>query len=74
MSYNLYTHLRGLLPAAPLLVGTVTAIESGKVTVTLPDGSLVAARGEAMIGERVFVRDGAIEGPAPALPTILIEL
>jgi len=36
-------------------------------TITLPGGGKLQARGEATQGQRVFVRDGAIEGPAPEL-------
>jgi hypothetical protein len=35
---------------------------------------VVQARGEAVIGERVFVRDGVIEGPAPTLPVEIISV
>ena len=37
------------------------------VTVTLPGGGVIHARGQATLGQRVFIRDGVIEGPAPAL-------
>jgi hypothetical protein len=33
----------------------------------LPGGGKLQARGETTPGQRVFVRDGAIEGPAPEL-------
>jgi hypothetical protein len=42
--------------------------------VELPDGTQISARGEATLSERVFVRDGAIEGPAPTLPVEIIEV
>jgi len=35
--------------------------------VQLVGGGLVHARGEAGVGEHVYVRGGVIEGPAPAL-------
>lgn len=69
---NLYAKFRALIPDAPLLVGTVTA--TAPLRVQLPDGSLIAARGDAELGQAVFVRDGALEGPAPALPVTLIEI
>lgn len=74
MSFNLYTRLRGIFPQARLLVGTVVAIDSGQVTVELPDGATIAARGSASVGARVYVRDGVIEGAAPALSVIDIEI
>lgn len=63
-----------LLPPTPLQVGTVTAIAGGVATVELPGGGTLQARGEAAVGTRVFVRDGAIEGPAPVLPVVLIDV
>jgi len=74
MGYNLYRDLRSLLPAPRLLIGTVTAIDAGKVMVTLPDGATLSARGNATLGSTVYIRDGAIEGPAPALTVEVIEI
>lgn len=65
---NALRELRSLLPAPPLLVGTVSGTSGAVHTVTLPDGSFTTARGDATIGDRVFVRGGTIEGPAPNLP------
>ena len=69
---NLYRKFRELIPDAPLLVGEV--VSTSPLRVELPDGSLIPARGEATLGALVFVRDGAIEGPAPTLPVELIEI
>ena len=64
---NEYLDFLGLLPPRLLQVGTVTSITSGVAIVTLPGGGRIQARGATTVGERVFVRDGAIEGPAPTL-------
>lgn len=71
---NPYKLLKSILPDPPLLVGTVTVYANGTATVTLPDGGTVLARGEAQVNDRVFVRDGAIEGPAPSLTVEIIEV
>lgn len=71
---NSYRTLVDLLPQRPLLVGTVTATDGDVRVVTLPGGGIVRARGDAGIGDRVFVRDHAIEGPAPSLTTVFIEV
>lgn len=71
---NLFNRLRALLPAPPLQVGDVTGYADGVATIELPGGGITQARGEAAIGQRVFFRDGAIEGPAPDLPVDLIEI
>ena len=69
---NLFRRFKALIPDAPLLVGTVLA--TSPLRVELPGGTQIPARGEATLGERVFVRDGAVEGPAPLLPVEIIEV
>lgn len=69
---NLFRRFKALLPDAPLLVGTVVA--TAPLRVQLPDGTILAVRGEAMMGQSVFVRGAVIEGPAPALPVTEIEV
>lgn len=71
---NLYNTLLDLLPARPLQVGTVLSISDGTATIELPGGGILQARGEATAGQRVFVRDGVIEVPAPNLPIEIIEI
>lgn len=74
MSYNLYKRLRSLLPESPLLIGTVTGINATEVYLTLPDGSSLKARGEATVGQKVYVRDGLIEGLAPDLTVVTLSV
>lgn len=74
MSFNFYSRLRNLFPEARLQVGTVSAVGADSVSVTLPDGSMLRARGSASVGETVYVRDGIVEGSAPDLPIIEIEI
>lgn len=62
-----------LMPARPLDVGDVTAVGAGVVTVTLPGGGVLQARGDATLGQRVFVRDGVVEGVAPSLTYVEAE-
>lgn len=71
---NLWKRLKLLLPEPPLLVGTVDSVSSFGAVVLLPDGSAVSVRGDAAVGQQVFIRDGVIEGQAPALPTVIIEI
>lgn len=70
MSVNPYKRLLGILAGAPLDVGEVVGVSTDGVTVQLVGGGLVHARGEAAVGEHVYVRGGVIEGPAPALTGI----
>ena len=64
---NLYKQFMDLQSPKPLLVGTVAFVINGVATVDLPGGGRLQARGAAQAGQRVFVRDGVIEGDAPSL-------
>ena len=75
--HNLYQQFRALLPDPPLQVGTVidvTGVSGGVVTVQLPGGGLLKARGNAQIGPKVFVRDAVVEAIAPNLTLELIDI
>ena len=72
--HNLYEQFRQLIPDPPLLAGTVVGVGSGVVTVALPGGGLVRARGSAALGQEGVVRDGVIEGGAPSLTLEIIEI
>lgn len=71
---NPYKALLGLLPSRPLLVGEVTAVEDGVATIEMPGGGVMQARGAATVGQQVYFRDGAIEGVAPTMTTVEIEV
>jgi len=71
---NLYKAFLGLLPQRPLQVGTVTAVADGLVTLDLPGGASIKARGTATVGQLVFVRDGVVEGVAEALSIVTIDV
>ena len=72
--HNLYEQFRQLIPDPPLRAGTVVGVGSGVVTVALPGGGLIRARGSTAIGQKVFVRDDVIEGGAPSLTLEIIEI
>ena len=72
--HNLYEQFRQLIPDPPLQAGTVVGVGSGVVAVALPGGGLIRARGNATVGQTVFVRDEVIEGIAPSLPLELIDI
>jgi hypothetical protein len=72
--HNLYQQFRSLLPDPPLQVGTVIATNGGVATVQMPGGGLLKARGTALVGQKVFVRDGVIEAIAPNLTLEIIEI
>lgn len=64
---NLYKQFMDLQLPKPLEVGTVAFVINGMATVDFPGGGRLQARGAAQSGQRVFVRDGTIEGEAPSL-------
>lgn len=72
--HNLYQQFRSLLPDPPLQVGTVIATNGGVATVQMPGSGLLKARGTALVGQKVFVRDGVIEAIAPNLTLEIIEI
>ena len=72
--HNLYEQFCRLLPDPPLQVGIVTEVASGILTVALPGGGRIRARGSAALGAQVFVRDGVVEGGAPSLTLEIIEI
>lgn len=72
---NLYRALRDLLPEPALQVATVTAINADlTLTVEFPGGGTQRVRGEATVGAHVFVRAGVVEGVAPALTLLTIDV
>ena len=72
--HNLYEQFLQLIPDPALQAGTVVGVGSGVVTVALPGGGLIRARGNAAVGQKVFVRDDVIEGVAPSLTLEIIEI
>lgn len=70
---NPWREFAALNPPAPLLVGTVAAISGGVATITLPGGGVLRVRGTATVGQRCYVRDGRIDGPAPTLTYVTGE-
>ena len=74
MSWNPYKRLTQLIAGPPMDVGEVLSVEGDGVRVQLADGAQIRARGVATVGTSVYVRGGVIEGPAPALSGVEIEV
>lgn len=71
---NPYGALLALLPSYPLQLATITAIDGEVARLVLPGGGVLTARGVGAVGDQVFVRDGVIEGQAPSMPFVQIEI
>jgi hypothetical protein len=73
---NLAKLLEAVIPKSPRYVGTVTTHNGdGTSNVELPAGGVLRVRGQAVaVGEKAFVQDGKIDGAAPDLPVVDIEI
>lgn len=73
---NLWKRFQDLIPHDPLLVGTVLAHHAdGTSTVELLGGGTLRVRGQDVaIGTAAWVRAGVIEGEAPTLSQVEIEV
>lgn len=67
---NLYKRLLSILPAEPRDKGQVIAVHTDGATVELVTGARIRVRGDAQVGDHVFIRGAQIEGPAPNLSGI----
>jgi hypothetical protein len=74
MTTNVFAQFKRLLPDQPLQVADVISVGSGVATVQLPGGASLVVRGQATVGTKVFVRGGLIEGPAPSLTVVTVEV
>ena len=71
---NLYPRFLSLGGRSPRTVGTCISAEFGECTIQYPGGALVRTRGAGTVGQRYFVRDGRLDGEAPNLPALTIEI
>ena len=71
---NLFKRFQRLIAAPPLMVGDVLSVDDGVAIVEEPGGARHTVRGDVTVGDRVFFRAGAVEGPAPALPVDFVEV
>ncbi|MFZ6709534.1 hypothetical protein [Undibacterium sp. TC9W] len=71
---NIYKVFKDLMPAPLLLVGKVIAVRPGHNIIELPGGAQVMARGPATLNTKVFFKDGVIEGEAPDLTVVNIDV
>lgn len=74
MNFNPYNRLRQLIAGPPTDVGEVLSASTDGAIIELVSGAQIRVRGEASVGDWVYVRDGVIEGPAPNLTGIEIEV
>lgn len=71
---NLYKRFSDLSGRKPRTVGTCIRAEFGECTIQYPGGSLVQVKGAGVEGTRYFVLDGRLDGEAPSLASLTIEI
>lgn len=73
---NLWKQFSALLPSDPLLIATVQAHNSdGTSTVTYPGGGTAVVRGQSVaVGSKAFIRSNQVQGQAPDLTMIELEV
>lgn len=72
---NPWSRWSSLTPKPALVVGTVLAHINDESRIELPGGSVISARGIGVaIGQKAFVRGDVVEGQAPSLQTVQIEV
>lgn len=74
---NLYQRLTDLLAGEPLRLGTVQVLyPDGTALVGLAEGGSLRVRvdDEVSVGARVYLRGGRVQGPAPDLPFLEMEV
>jgi len=76
MATNPWAKSKRRLPGDPLIVVTVAAVNSdGTSTVTTPGGGAVRVIGNSVgVGDKAYIRGGAIIGEAPNLTHYEIEV
>ena len=71
---NIYKKLMEVFRPEALDVGTVIDAGDDGVLVRLLTGGTLRVRGAAGIGSHVYIRGGVIEGPAPDVEGVVIEV
>lgn len=71
---NLFSVFKELIPSDPLLVGTVSESFGDTHRVTMLGGGAMMVRGKANQGDTVFIKGDLIQGAAPSLPMVSVEI
>ncbi len=71
---NLFKRFSDLSGRSLRTVGTCIAADFGECTIQYPGGAFVRVKGAGEEDTAYFVQDGKLDGEAPALATLTIEV
>lgn len=71
---NLYRRFTDLTGRSLRTVGIVISSEFNECTIQYPGGSVVRAKGAGVEGTRYFVLDSKLDGEAPSLASLTMEV
>lgn len=71
---NLYRRFTDLTGRSLRTVGIVISSEFNECTIQYPGGGLVRVKGAGVVGTRYFVLDGRLDGEAPGLGSLTVEV
>jgi hypothetical protein len=71
---NLFKRFSAITGRSLRTVGTCIAADFGECTIQYPGGSVVRVQGAGVEGTRYYVLDGRLDGEAPSLPSLTLEI
>lgn len=71
---NLFKRFSSLAGRSLRTVGTCVAADFGEATIQYPGGNVVRVKGAGEVGKSYFVLEGRLDGEAPSLTSLEIEV
>ena len=71
---NLFRRFSSLSGRSLRTVGTCIAADFGECTIQYPSGAVVRVKGAGTPGTRYFILEGKLDGEAPSLASLIIEV
>jgi len=71
---NLYKRFTDLTGRSLRTVGTCISADFGECTIEYPGGTRIRAKGAGTPGTRYFVQEGKLDGEAPSLVSLEMEV
>lgn len=72
---NLWRRFQQLAsPPSLVTVGVCVDADATECTLEFPSGSSLRVRGEGEVGKSYFIREGRLDGEAPTLAPVVVEV